>query len=83
MEGTVTTGVTSPSNCLENTVPNTVACLTLIREKESLYRPAPVTNFFLPKKKGGPQRKDFGGGYGFPVFFSGFCIHHRPGKFFF
>ena len=38
---------------------------------------------FLCRKKWGPQRKDFGGGYGLPGFLQGFCIHHRPGKFFF
>ena len=37
-------------------------------EKESIHRPAPVQNFSLPKKWG-PQRKDFGGGYGFPGFY--------------
>ena len=36
-------------------------------EKESIHRPAPVRNFSLPKKMG-PQRKDFGGRYGFPGF---------------
>ena len=34
-------------------------------EKETIHRPAPVQNFSL-QKKWGPQRKDFGGGYGFP-----------------
>ena len=36
-------------------------------EKKNIHRPAPVQNFSLQKrKKWGPQRKDFGGGYGFP-----------------
>ena len=55
--------------------------LTEIWEKESIHRPAPVQNFSLQKKRG-PQRKDFGGGYGFLVSI-GFCIHNWPGKFFF
>ena len=36
--------------------------------KETIHRPAPVQNFSLQKKMG-PQRKDFGGGYGFPGFY--------------
>ena len=36
-------------------------------EKESIHRPAPVQNFSLPKKWR-PQKKDFGGRYGFPGF---------------
>ena len=32
-----------------------------------MHRPAPVRTFALPKKWG-PQRKDFGGRYGFPGF---------------
>ena len=36
-------------------------------EKETIHRPAPVQNFSL-QKKWGPQRKDFGGGYGFSGF---------------
>ena len=35
--------------------------------KESIHRPAPVQNFSLPENMG-PQRKDFGGRYGFPGF---------------
>ena len=38
-------------------------------EKESIHRPAPAQNFSLPKKKRGPQRKDFSGGYGFLCFY--------------
>ena len=37
-------------------------------EKESVHCPAPARNFSLPKKWG-LQRKDFGGGYGSPVFY--------------
>ena len=37
-------------------------------EKESIHRPAPVQNFSL-QKKWGPQRKNFGGGYGLPGFY--------------
>ena len=35
--------------------------------KRNIHRPAPAQNFSLPKKMG-PQRKDFGGRYGFLVF---------------
>ena len=38
-------------------------------ERDSIYRPAPVRNFSFPKKKRGPQRKGFGGRYGFPGFY--------------
>ena len=41
----------------------------LVWEKESIHRPAPVQSFSLQKKKWGPQRKDFGGGYGFLGFY--------------
>ena len=36
-------------------------------EKEGIHRPAPVQNCALSKKRG-PQRKDFGGRYGFSGF---------------
>ena len=45
-------------------------------EKESIHRPAPVRDFSLPKRMG-PQRKDFGGGYGFPAFYIGFWYQPR------
>ena len=47
-------------------------------EKESIYHPAPVRNFSLPKK-GGSLRKDFGGRYGFPGFYrAGWKVSLRP-----
>ena len=36
--------------------------------ERTIHRPAPVQNF-LCRKKWGPKRKDFGGGYGFPGFY--------------
>ena len=54
-------------------------------EKESMHRPAPVQNFSLQKKMGS-QRKDFGGGFGFPGFYRVFVsttgsFSSRPEKF--
>ena len=56
--------------------------------KESIHRPAPVQNFSSLQKKWGPQRKDFGGGYGFPGFYRVFVsttglesFSFRPEKF--
>ena len=61
--------------------------ILMLWEKETIHRPAPVQNFSL-QKKWGPQRKDFGGGYGFPGFYRVFvsttglkCFSLRPEKF--
>ena len=42
--------------------------------------PCSSAELFFAEKRG-PQRRDFSGRYGFPGFYRGFCIHHRPGKF--
>ena len=45
--------------------------------------PCSSEELVFAEKNWGPQRKDFGGRYGFPEFYRGRCFHHRPGKFFF
>ena len=58
-----------------------VNTLARIAGKKKAYTALLHCRTFLCRKKWGPQRKDFGGGYGFPGFSGGFCIHHWPGKF--
>ena len=58
--------IITKANVKEN--PGEFVCLCNDWEKESVHRPAPVQNFSL-QKKWGLQRKDFGGGYGFPGFY--------------
>ena len=55
------------------------ACLT--GKKESIHRPAPVQNSSLQRKNGVHRGKISVVDMVFLVF-TGFCIHHRPGKFF-
>ena len=51
-------------------------------EKESIHCPAPVQNFSLPKKVGATEER-FRWWIWVSWFSRGFCIYHRPGKFFF
>ena len=51
-------------------------------EKEAIHRPAPVQNLSL-QEKWGPQRKDFGGGYGLPGFYRVFVSTTGLESFFF
>ena len=56
-------------------LPETLRSLLLSpywEKKETIHHLAPVKNFSLPKKRWGPQRKDFGGRYGFFLVFTGF-----------